>query len=191
VAAPPPDEWRDGTQSPWRLPVAYGSAAALQAIGTVAAPLLAGFSFTLGGLVLSTPDRIRWPNATLLLFVAAGVALITAVQAAAWARRWDVTPGELLGWWPNFDDMPEARREELYQEQRSHAERHARWSRATQTAYDAGILLLLAGVTLLVVPVGGWRLGSARTLAAIVAGVAFLGEIVWVSFSVGMARRRY
>jgi hypothetical protein len=191
MAAPPPDEWRDGAPSPWRLPVAYGSAAALQAIGTVAAPLLAGFSFTLAALVLSSPSRFRWPDITLLLLMSAGVALITAVQAAAWARRWDVSPSELLAWWPEFDALPESQRETIYREQQEHAQRHARWARATQVAYDSGILLLLAGVTLLVMPITAWHLLSVRTFAVIIGVSAFLSEVVWVSFSVLMARRKY
>jgi hypothetical protein len=191
VAAPPPDEFRDDAQSPWRLPIAYGSAAALQAIGTVAAPLLAGFSFTLAALVLTNPERIRAPDQALILFIAAGLLLTNAVQASAWARRWDVTPGDLLGWWPDFNELSDHDRGLIYEEQRTHATRHLRWARVTQATYDGGILCLLAGVALLVWPPHGWSFSSARTLAALVALCGLLAECVWVVFSVVMARRKY
>src|ERR1700678_3842473 len=82
-----------------RGPVAYLES--IQAAGSVAAPLLAGASFTLVALVLqsSTPFG-RWQDVSLLLFVAAGLAQIFAVQSVIWTRRYMATPDELKQWFP-------------------------------------------------------------------------------------------
>lgn len=73
MAAPPPGSSGPRDWSPWSVPKPYGAPAALQSAGTVAAPLLAGFSFALVGLVLTSPERIRWPDATLVLLTASGL----------------------------------------------------------------------------------------------------------------------
>src|ERR1700735_3823437 len=78
----------------------------IQAAGSVAAPLLAGASFTLVALVLqSTTPFSRWQDLALLLLVAAGLAQVFAVQSVIWTRRYMVTPDELRQWFPgDFTD---------------------------------------------------------------------------------------
>src|SRR6185437_14336560 len=91
----------------------------IQAAGTVAAPLLAGASFTLVALVLQSPTPFgRWQDVSLLLFVAAGLAQIFAVQSVIWTRRYMVTPDELRQWLP--DDFTD------------HGERPTQWIRLLQ-----------------------------------------------------------
>jgi len=183
MAAPPGGSYDSRSFSPWNVPRPYGAPAALQTSGGVAAPLLAGFSFALVGLVITNPDKIRWPDATLVLLTASGLCLIAAVQCAAWARRWDVTPAELLSWWPEFDQLPEAAREDVYAEQHVHTERHRRWARATRLAYDAGILSLLAGITVFLAPLAHHSVVSLRGLALLLALLGFLAELTWVVVS--------
>jgi hypothetical protein len=167
--------------SAWLLPkTGYGSAAAVQSVGSVAAPLLAGFSFTLVGLVLASPERFRWPGTSLLLLTLAGLSLVTAVQCAAWARKWDPTPAELLNWWPDFGNLPAEARQQVYEEQRVHAGHHDRWARVTRLAYNAGILSLLAAITVSLVPPRNHSFVSPWGLAMLLAFLGFVGEIVWV-----------
>ncbi len=183
MAAPPGGSYGPRGWSPWRVPKPYGAPAALQSAGTVAAPLLAGFSFTLVGLVLTSPARVRWPDAALLLFTAAGLFLIAAVQCAFWVRRWDVTPAEILSWWPDFDGLPEATREQVFEEQHTHSKRQGRWARATRLAYDGGILSLLAGMTVLLAPPVQQPIVSLRGLAVLLALLGFLAELAWIVIS--------
>lgn len=169
--------------SPWYVPRPYGAPGALRNAGTVAAPLLAGFSFTLVGLVLTSPERIRWPNAALVLLTASGLGLIAAVQCAFWARRWDVTPEEMLSWWPIFEELPEAVRQEVYREQHINTKKWRRWARATQIGYNGGILSLLAGVTVLLAPPSHQPIVSLRGLALLLALLGFAAELTWVVIS--------
>ena len=71
----------------WAFPGPPGYLESIQAAGSVAAPLLAGASFTLVALVLqSTTPFGRWQDLMLLL-VGAGLAQVFAAQSVIWTRR--------------------------------------------------------------------------------------------------------
>src|SRR6185437_542531 len=86
----------------WTPAQPLGYLESIQAAGSVASPLLAGASFTLVALVLqsSTPFG-RWEDLALLLFVAAGLAQVFAVQSIIWTRRYMATPDEFKEWFPD------------------------------------------------------------------------------------------
>ena len=67
------------------VPEHYGDPAALDALSSVAAPLLAGGTLALLGVVVQQPSSLRWPGLALLLLVVAAVMLVTAVQCGFWA----------------------------------------------------------------------------------------------------------
>jgi hypothetical protein len=157
----------------WDVIWPYGYPASVESAGSVAAPLLAGFSFALIGLIVPGGKGIRWPGAALALFVAAGLLFIAAVQCGFWARQWTVTPSELNDWRP---DEPDSRK---HAEQRLHAKGFALWARRLSWAYRWGILSLLAGVTVLLVPPGdpsAWR-----WVAIVAAVVGWLLEAMWIA----------
>jgi hypothetical protein len=97
--------------------------ASIEGAGTVAAPLLAGFSFTLVAFVLQLgPGHIRWPDLTLTLLVAAGLSLIGTVQSLLWSRAYEGTG------------------------------RQSFWDAAGKATYDIGIILLLAAICTSLLP---------------------------------------
>jgi hypothetical protein len=162
-----------------RGPVAYLES--IQAAGSVAAPLLAGASFTLVALVLqsSTPFG-RWQDVSLLLFVAAGLAQIFAVQSVTWTRRYMATPDELKQWFPeDFTRHGERPTQWLQLFQQFNDERARRWARRTRTWINAGITLLLAGIAVAVVPPG--PISSARWPVITVAWIGVAVEASWVA----------
>jgi hypothetical protein len=156
----------------WDAPWPYGYPGAVDSAGSVAAPLLAGFSFALVGLIVPEGKGIRWPSFTLALLVAAGFLFVAAVQCGFWARLWAVTPSEINEWTPTD---PEERR---HAEQRLHAAGFRLWSYRLTWAYRWGILALLAGVTLVLVPPGSPS--AARWVAIGVASAGWLLEAVWI-----------
>ena len=118
------------------LPAPLGQAAAIEAMGTIAAPLLGGFAFAAIGLVIEARPKVRWPDQTL-------------GPRGLWT----------LG-------------------------RNRRWS------YNLAIVLLFAATAVFLVPrshdVGGWR-----TAGIAIAGLAALGECLWVAIEeIGPVRRR-
>lgn len=153
----------------------------IQAAGTVAAPLLAGTSFTLVALVLQSPTPFgRWQDVSLLLFVAAGLAQIFAVQSVIWTRRYMATPDELKQWLPDdFTDHGERPTEWLQLLQRFNDERARRWAGRTRAWINAGITLLLAGIAVGVVPPG--PISSVRWPVITVAWIGVAVEASWVA----------
>ena len=157
-----------GKTTNWDAPWPYGYPGSVESAGSVAAPLLAGFSFALIGLIVPEGTGIRWPGLALTLFVAAGLLFVAAVQCGFWARLWTVTPSDLCEWSP--DDPDDRKRAE----QRLHAKGFRLWSNRLTWAYRWGILALLAGVTILLVPPG--NLSGMRWAAIVLAAMGWLLE---------------
>src|SRR5262249_38768633 len=89
----------------WEVPDRDGAAEALSSMGTIAAPLLGGFSLAAMVQTLTLkPTEVRWSDAALLLFLLAAMLFIAAVQAMFWARGYQVTPPEISAWWPDAKD---------------------------------------------------------------------------------------
>lgn len=195
----------------------------IEVAGTTAAPLLAGFSFTLFVLVLPTIDahrsaaRVassvfftgsdpfsRYPTQAALLLLLAGLLLIASVQAALAVKRHGLTPSQLAEWFPeHVRSEPPASAEErerlkwdlpglpamhvserwyaglVRRYQRQETTKALWWARVTRYAYHLGILALLAGLAVLVVPPagtdGGWRWAL---FGVATAGV--IGEALWI-----------
>lgn len=162
-----------------RGPVAYLES--IQAAGTVAAPLLAGASFTLVALVLQSPTRFgRWQNVSLLLFVGAGLAQVFAVQSVIWARRYMTTPDELKQWFPDdFTDHGKRPTQWLQRLQQLNEEHARRWARRTRAWINAGITLLLTGIAVGVVPSG--PISPVRWLVITVGWAGVAVEASWVA----------
>ncbi|MGV9901966.1 hypothetical protein ACWDU8_05595 [Streptomyces sp. NPDC003388] len=166
----------------WRPPVPMGYLESVQTVGGVAAPLLAGGSFTLAVLALQSsvpgPAAVsRWPDASLALFIAAGLLQIATVQATAWARRYMCTPGDLVQWFPGeqTDGVPSRF---LLGMQHSHLRQAHRWANAARGFYHAGIITLLAGLLVASVPRGHLTGGRWTVLSVCATGVA--GEFAWL-----------
>lgn len=81
----------------WVTPALYGEAEALNSMGTIAAPLLAGFSLASAVLTVTIkPTDARGPDAALLLFMLAAVLFVTSVQAMFWVRQYQANPSEIM-----------------------------------------------------------------------------------------------
>jgi len=165
----------------WTFAGPPGYQESIQAAGSVAAPLLAGASFTLVALVLqsSTPFG-RWQDLALLLLVAAGLAQIFAVQSVIWTRRFMATPDELRQWFPDdFTDGGERPTQWLLNMQESNDQSATKWAQRTRLSINAGISLLLAGIAVGVVPPG--HISPLRWAVITVAWVGVAVEATWVT----------
>jgi hypothetical protein len=135
---------------PWGAAPQLGTDRAYQAVGEVAAPLLAGFSVTLIGVIAQAPDMLRWPGATLLALIIAVGLLLGCVQAAFTARQKYWTRTDLLDWWVKEPPDPLSR---------TFKDMHVRdigewrrWLGRARVAYNTGLTVLLIGVALLLAP---------------------------------------
>lgn len=136
----------------WHVPGYYGQGDAVQVVGSVAAPLLAGFGVAMIGLVLTAPSGVlRWPNAAIdVLAVSVGL-LLFCVQFTLRARqRWS-TLSEILGWWD--DAATDERRQQLRAEQHADMAEFKRWAARVRWSYHFGIVGLYLGMATLL----AWR----------------------------------
>lgn len=183
------DPEQPASLSPYRVPAPYGEAAGADAVSSVAAPLLAAGAITLAGVVLQEEKALRYPGIVLLMLTSAIFMLVTSVQCGAWARRYATTPGEMLQWWP---DANTARIEILVKEQEFYSQRHMVWAWGSSLSFNSGILLLWGALIAALIPNTDSLQQNWRWIAAGVAGVGMLVELLWIvpSSSVDYRRRR-
>jgi hypothetical protein len=107
----------------------------IKSVGDVAAPLLAGFSFTSVVAISGDAARYRWPGLTVLALTLAAILLILAVQSAKYAYP---TPGPAPG------ARPPAGRGRHWPAER--------WRLVMRNSYHAGIVALLLGLAFALAP---------------------------------------
>jgi hypothetical protein len=152
----------------------FGHAEAIDTIGSSAAPLLAGFSFALIGLVLQSGARLRWPDLALTLLVLAALLLIEAVHFAYSARRYYIPPAEWLAW---ASLASEGRLADLETQVIAFHRHHNRWLIRTRYAYNLGVVTLMLAVTISLVPPGS--ISHLRLTAIAIASIGFVIELTW------------
>jgi hypothetical protein len=163
--------------------------------------LLAGFTITLMGLVVDTSNAgIRHRDTALLVLMAAVASLLAAIQCAYSARRYMVLPDELTSWWPGVMDERNPRREallgQLQNEQFAHRLLHTQWADRFRFTYHVGIVLMLAGLAVVLIPparvtstgagqtsptVAQADVTTIRWLVVGLAAAAAVAELVWIA----------
>lgn len=158
------------------VPAPYGVPAANDAMGSIAAPLFAGFCIAFIGLVVQAEDSLRLPDLVLLLEAIALVFLIVSVECSYWARRFSVTPSEISDWWP--DQEHPARQAMLRREQFSHQAGFKLWGRRAALAYNLGTLFLLLGIAVAMIPKA--TMTFTRLSAFIIVMLGFAYQSLWI-----------
>lgn len=164
----------------WRKPSPLGYGNAIDSVGSVASPLLAGFSLASVIVVADDAHHFRWPGAVVLALAIAAVSLIGTVQCAFNARQYLWSASEVSSWWPDMEEGTE-REKLLRDEQEAFFYRWQMWARWTRATYAYGILALLAGLALALPPAHGT--GTQSSLRWVACGVAFAacaGEAAWI-----------
>lgn len=110
----------------------------------------------------------------LSLIAGAAIAFIASVQCAFWARQYAVTPTDLEAWYP----VGEVSREERVGRQKQHRLAFLRWNHRANQSYRIGLLLLLSGTAVVLVPPGSVEAG--RLTAIAIVGAGFVGELLWI-----------
>jgi hypothetical protein len=208
----------------WVSEANIGFRRSIEAAGTVASPLLAGFSFTLlvlllpslgsskttvygeRGLRIATEEQhfSAAPEIAAILFLLAGLLLVASIQTAITVRYHAQTPTNYAEWFPQYfregehgDDPPAdlkgwswegvepARVGDKWIGGWARKHLHEQlvlanwWASLTRWIYHLGILALLSGLALLVLPpndqatLGRWLLFG-------IASAGALGEAAWI-----------
>jgi len=168
----------------WLVQKPEGYFDAIQATGTMVAPILAGFAFAILALVLVPPaknetDPLRWRDPVLALLVAAALLLIISTQAAIRARMTMVKPDELMAWYPSAVDADGKPDADVRTLQKELHDRTARASSVCRQTYNAGVLLLFTSIAVLLVPPS--PVDDARRAVIVVALIAVAVEAAWLT----------
>lgn len=163
-----------------QFPKPFGYAAAVETMGAIAAPLLAGFSFALLGLVLQVEKDLRWPDLSMALLAGSGLLFILSLQATFAARRYYVPPDVWVEW-RNLATS-DVRRDEIDGQYESMLPLHAKWTTAARWTYNVGIVVLFVGVGVLLVP--ETEPSTARGVAIVVLFAGAVLEIAWTVYGV-------
>jgi hypothetical protein len=163
-------------QPVWSRPEPLGLATSGSTFGSVAAPLLAGFSLTAVVELVGKDDGGLRGDGALIAFAAAAGLLVYTIQLSVTAARHQVSPADRLAWIPEArldDDWLNWLRDNQWRDEALAERQRAR----ARVSYNGGILAFLAGLVLVLVPgPGDWRL--ARVLALAAAGTVLLAELV-------------
>jgi hypothetical protein len=174
----------DGPRDPeplYPIPVFYGEAAATEFMGGIAAPLLAGASVAIVGVIVQQPGSLRHPGVTLFLLVLASCFLIMSVQFGFLARRHHSTPADIEQWLKPLtgDALVEQVRDDLTDD----AALLGWWSDFARYAYGGGVVLLWTGIGFAVLPPADADEAAWRCAASIAAYVMAGLEVAWLAVS--------
>lgn len=172
----------------WAGPGDFGAPAAFDNKIGVAAPLLAGFSLALLGVVGQAPVSFRWPGLTMTVLVAVLAALVGSIQCGFRGRAVLYSRAEVEAWGP-LTDLDAAAEQALRRDvQRRDMAEWRVWHRRTQLLYNAGVVLLGVAVALVLAPPSSYLPGSAlpageagwRWTGYGLALACTAGEVAWV-----------
>lgn len=173
----------------WAGPGDFGQPAAFDAKTGVAAPLLAGFSLTLLGVVAQAPTSFRWPGATLTALVIVVMMLTACVQFGFRGRAVLYSKADVDSW-GRLSALGSVADERLRAavQARDMAE-WRRWHHRSRLTYNVAIVVLAVGVALVLVPplsyVNGHQLPDAEASWRWAgSGLALLGavlELCWMA----------
>lgn len=155
-------------------------------LGTIAAPLLAGFALTLIGVLVGADaaKTVRWPDYVLAALTVAAIAFLFAVQCTITAMQFTLTRDEHAARTPGL--APE-HREVAYADAMA---TFRQWSERARLALAGGVALLLLGLVGVLLPPGPLGEISAGRIVALVAAVAALAyELWWLSREEIVTRR--
>ena len=169
---------RTETESRWNPPFPYGYPEAIDNVGSISAPLLAGINIALAAVLLTTPAAFPRLHVALFLLVLATAALVAAVQFTYQARQFVVKPDELEAWWPNHNELEQ--RLILRRIQRYHRRRFGTWAWRARAAYNLGILAFASGVTAILAPRHISHQSLGKLAPAGLAAAMFVAEFLWV-----------
>ncbi|MFC8247476.1 hypothetical protein [Streptomyces chartreusis] len=155
-----------------------GFGAALHSATFVAAPLLAGFSVTVMGLVLRGQADFRWPGATLLLLTASAILLVASLLFGISSQKFLYSEDELKHWWTATEF--ENRKDDLSEHQQRDFV-HWQWQGWRAFAcYNLGIATLAAALATLLAPLSrdDCAVAACKGISSVVMAIAALTVLI-------------
>jgi len=150
-------------------------------ISTIAAPVLAGFTVALIGVVAQAPANFRWPGIALLLLLLTAVLFVMCLQCGFWARQYLVSRDEAAAWFDDFESV--TRQEQVRREQVAYAHVYEGWAQRCKLLYRLALQAMFAALLVVLLPTSGGDgaiQSGWRWAAASLAALAFILEALWI-----------
>lgn len=175
----------------WEYPPPFGRAAAVETMTSVAAPLLAGFSIAVIGVVAQAPSSFRLPGITLAILTITAILLVACIQVGFRARAVLYSKAEIDSWWPEEDRKADPLIDySIRVNQNNDYKKWLDYHKRARQFYNLAIVSLAFGISTALVPPSYYgsidhsiqlsQLESiARWTATGLATLAGLGEISW------------
>jgi hypothetical protein len=170
-------EAENGTPDWWR-PTYFGRPAANEAMTTVAAPLFAGFSVTLIGVIAQDTDRFLLPGIAMCLLSFASIFFMIALQSGFQARLYLASPADIADWHPEYQGAPEKLAAEMSMQNRA-SKGFIAWEARSARYYSFGLVSMLLGLAATVAPPAGTSQSAFRWIGVGAILLMFLLELVW------------
>lgn len=161
----------------WRRSEQPDSFEAERGLGSISAPLLAGFSLSTVALLTTLEKTPRLAEFVVVAMTFSTASLLTSLQLTATGTRYVSSPADRRAWRPEIT-RDRAVLEDERKNQRVDLELALKIMRRAGWAYNAGLLAFFLGITLLLVP-AQWT--PARAVAVGIAAIAMLIEGVWIA----------
>ena len=167
----------------------------MEALTGTAAPLLAGFSLTLLGVIAQAPASFLWPGAAMTVLCVVVALLVACVQFGFRARSYLYTRADLEAWIPGPHNQ---RYEDAFaRQQRADWANWLKWHGKARFTYNSAIVLLAIGLALVIAPptaypVPGNLTGAERIIRWVGAAFALpaaAGELWWIGHDLYVERR--
>ncbi|MEU5962061.1 hypothetical protein ABZ777_12730 [Micromonospora parva] len=159
----------------WLVRYPLGTTDAFRSMGTVAAPLLAGFALATLAVLLTSGVNVRLAGPATFALALAAAMFVFCVQFTVTGLLYSASPAERSGWQPTANDTDVAER--MRRVQRRDYLLQGKYLFRARLTYDVGIVSLLAALLALVTP-HDWL--SWRGAAFAVVAAALTVEFVWV-----------
>ena len=171
----------------WQVEYPLGRTDSMRALGTVAAPLLAGFDLATLTLLATADKPPRLASLAMAAVTIGAVLFLFSLQITCSGLLFAANPSEREGWVGELGAsassarLVEAQRKDLWLARRYF--RRARWT------YDLGLLATLVGIAAIVAPgpdssAGGWIATTAVCTGTIL-------ELIWIIGSHTRLRARW
>jgi hypothetical protein len=171
---------RSSYRHAWRVRYPLGTVDAYRAMGTVAAPLLAGFTLSSIVLLLTAADGSAMPLYDWgITGFAIAVLFVFSMQFTYCGLLYAASPSERMAWLPHYvgQDPDESAHAAAAKVQIQDQALQYRFFSRAGLLYNFGILGYTAGLALILIP-RTWT--AARAIALVVLGAAFVLETIWI-----------
>lgn len=160
----------------WKSPSPVGVMEGLRGVGTIAAPLLAGFSLAAIATVASADSPPPLTDYAIAALALTSVLMLFALQFSFLALQHAAPPEQRLDWHPEAAMCESVLETERRWQARDLALMN-HYVDLTKLFYDVGLLFLIGGLILLIVP-ASWT--AARIVAVVIAVLAGAVEAFWI-----------